>query len=680
MTWGLFIDQGKARDSLERNPIKTTRGQLWGPSYEVDAFESNSNAKSSLLYDEYAKRNDEVFKITGERLDRPMQGEVNSPLMDTTSNPYGPMHGLGFASDPVKDLQEQRLQKLKQKYPQFADKLNAIPAPEKMEENARDRANMARTRWDALSENASWFDRNLTGVVGGLRAAATDPINVGASIFSGGLAPAANIVGAGLKGMFSKAMLKGAVREAGVNMAAEAAIQPSVAKWQKELGREYGLDDAATNIAFAGLFGGVMPYGSKVVGAAAGKAVKPLVKPFTKGAEYGSKVFSKLGDVVGLDRNARDVAKAMSKAAQVTENNPFPEQGIAGMAKHMDATQHVLEAYETKTTGVLDDLPVKAEDFDKLPIDNKIILYHGSGKITGELTSLKKLREGGDSKVRAANNGEPSMVFLGDPDTASSYAIARVVHGGDPNPTMTTVSVRGEIIDLTFTEGGDFNKIAARIEYIRSKFNELPESVKKTKGFQEFSRELKYYINGERSMNWGAHENLPDEVISILDKEGIAGFKISDQTAGGFSAKDSYAIIPQRVETIKSEPYNKFKPLTEQQKLAMSDLDAMKKDQKAGKKMLKEEAKATAGRAVTSDVLDLSPPKPMSLAEYEKMTEELSSPEFHKAQMAEFDRLSEVNERAVIIEDGKAITLADLKEEFKHEDSLLEAIKVCGVG
>lgn len=91
----------------------------------------------------------------------------------------------------------------------------------------------------------------LTGeLAGGVVASLIDPVNLATIPLGAGLA---------------HGILKTAAIEAGINIVAEVGTQPSVLSWQQELGNEYGVGDALTQIGTAGLFGAGIGAGAKAL-------------------------------------------------------------------------------------------------------------------------------------------------------------------------------------------------------------------------------------------------------------------------------------------------------------------------------------------------------------------------------------------------------------------------------
>ena len=121
----------------------------------------------------------------------------------------------------------------------------SIPTYEEIQAGAADIAN--KTAEEFAMEQAFAITpsaRTSGSLVGGLRGAFADPVNLAATI---GTLPMA----------ITRSVFKTAMAEAIVNASAEAVIQGEVADWYEEIGREYTSQDFINNVSGAALFGGV---------------------------------------------------------------------------------------------------------------------------------------------------------------------------------------------------------------------------------------------------------------------------------------------------------------------------------------------------------------------------------------------------------------------------------------
>ena len=250
---------------------------------------TGSDAAERLTLDERRKNITQAEEILGREI-RPEDAEGFKPLKLPELKPTiydSSFDGLKQRSDEAvynAEYVDKAVQALKDADPvRYA----SIKTKEEVREAARERANQSRTDYEkAMRASDSRFNKFVGSLIGGIGAAATDPINIAASVIPFGQARSVSLLGF-------------IGREALINAGAEAAIQPFVLDWQKELGQEYGFTEAVENVAIAGLFGGT-------VGAVA-KGSKPAA----------SWMFNRMGNLKEVPAQFKDAAKYMSKVAHI---------------------------------------------------------------------------------------------------------------------------------------------------------------------------------------------------------------------------------------------------------------------------------------------------------------------------------------------------------------------------
>lgn len=179
--------------------------------------------------------------------------------------------------------------------------------------NAKASADLARAEQTA-SEGA--FVPMLTGAVAG---SLTDPLNLGTMLLGAG--PAKNI-------------MQAAIREAGINAAVEAVASPIIAERRAELGQETTLGDVATNIAAAGILGGVIGGGTEL-------GARVLRGPIRDVLRSDREVLEQF-DAAIPEPSAEQVQirQVLQEAVEVQEASPLrdtPEGVSAHMARLNDA-------------------------------------------------------------------------------------------------------------------------------------------------------------------------------------------------------------------------------------------------------------------------------------------------------------------------------------------------------
>lgn len=130
--------------------------------------------------------------------------------------------------------------------------------------------------------------------VGGVGASFRDPINI-----------VSLPLGAGA----SKTILGAAIKQGGINAGLTAVAQPAIAERNRELGREYGLDEAVTSTLYGGVGGAVLgggakgiEKGSRMLGNRIGRA---RMHRITTIAESGGRELDDAGNVITSSAGAR---------------------------------------------------------------------------------------------------------------------------------------------------------------------------------------------------------------------------------------------------------------------------------------------------------------------------------------------------------------------------------------
>lgn len=293
--------------------------------------EEQSNSAARLTFDERSKNIELVNELLGREIKASdasdYKPQVQKRLPDFPENPFfSDLDGMQSKLDQRQyedDYIDKAIAELKASDPV---KYAAVKTPEEIKEAARQRANLTKEEYDKVIAAApSRYSRFFGTLIGGLGAAATDPVNIVASALPFGASKSVGILGFML-------------REAVINAGAEAAIQPYVVDWKQELGREYGFVDAAENVGIAALFGGA-------VGGVA-KGAKPAA----------SWMYNKIGNMKEMPSAGKLASKYLSKVAHLRENTPF-----VGSKRGEHIKRHK-ESMDAAVGSVVKGEPVKPED------------------------------------------------------------------------------------------------------------------------------------------------------------------------------------------------------------------------------------------------------------------------------------------------------------------------------
>ncbi len=249
-------------------------------------------------YDDYI---DDLQRLTGQRLSNPV------PIMDQRWDDRL-VNG---------DLEEQRLGEFHASLAKLAERHPGIPIKDRAQMLAELSARVQHLKQEAEGGvNVGWGDAGR--FAGTLAGAMTDPVNAAGLLFGG--VGAARTAATTLMGRLAN-VGRVAATEAAVNAGTQVAIEPSVARFNQEMGVDYGLKDSAEAVGMAALGGGLLG------GAGEGvfQGVRPLLKNWSAAKAQGHVP-------TPVERGAE---LALEHQARVIDDNPFP--GGLGENAHVSA-------------------------------------------------------------------------------------------------------------------------------------------------------------------------------------------------------------------------------------------------------------------------------------------------------------------------------------------------------
>ncbi len=223
--------------------------------FEAGKLTDNINSRSYALTRAYDERIAAIREATGETHVNPF-----------TTRPGRYRQGRDRAEFEAAEYAKSAagfndwLSTMEKRYPEAADVIRAgEPVEDDAKALARNMDEDAAKTFAAARGPAKW----AAMFAGRAGAMFNDPIQTGALVFGGGAGAARTVMGR---------ILTTAASEALVNAAVQAGTEPFVQRWRAEAGLESGIGEAAKNIAFAGLFGGVLGAG----GSAASEGLSAL--------------------------------------------------------------------------------------------------------------------------------------------------------------------------------------------------------------------------------------------------------------------------------------------------------------------------------------------------------------------------------------------------------------------
>lgn len=233
---------------------------IGGAAWDSLKYVENANGAYQSLYEAIERRRSTIHGATGAQLANPLAEAEEEWRRLQTERPQSP-----FSTTPREtrdqiynrhlDAFRAELAGLSEKFP---DSREAIGADRDPWDDAAGIARAADTRLGTLMASRSGLGKYGALLAGGMAGALADPLTL-MSLAAGG--------GPGAARTFAGRVLTVAGKEALINAATEAAVQPMVQDWRRRAGLEAGTDEAIRNVLFAGAIGGAF-------GAAGGAAAE----------------------------------------------------------------------------------------------------------------------------------------------------------------------------------------------------------------------------------------------------------------------------------------------------------------------------------------------------------------------------------------------------------------------
>ena len=244
---------------------EATAAEIWDTTRESMRVVDNANSRLRAWEEAYDARIDAVKQATGVQLNNPVSSGAGGPST---------MAGFGVQdeTDPHAEFQR-RLEELAAEKPELRD---VIKPDRPVLEDAKARAQAAEKAFeDTWSRSSGGLAAWAARLGGGFYGALHDPVN----IFTLPLGPTGK-AGTGAKGLLWMGLKQGAA-----NAGTEAMIQPFVQQWRKDSNLDYGLGQAALNIAGSGLFGAAVDIGVRAPVRGVRRAVgRPYLGPDEPGS------------------------------------------------------------------------------------------------------------------------------------------------------------------------------------------------------------------------------------------------------------------------------------------------------------------------------------------------------------------------------------------------------------
>jgi len=266
--------------------------------------------------DKLKERRLKIQELTGEKVD------LITPM---TRNLMGPDPTLGFPvyEEPREDFRLANGMSIRE----FAAKNDAVFSDDEIWELIENEKKEIRDNAADVSRRASGFT-NVTGtLIGGFAASLRDP----AILLS-------MTLGAGV----STSLIRTALLEGGIAGAAELVIQPNIIRFQRGLGQDVGLTDAAKNIAFVA--GAAAIFGGTLKGVTLLPPVRRWLHPATRQSD---ELLTKLAQAdVEMSPEVQLAFRFLDEHNEIVSRNPFPINDPASAPNHAHMIGRTTEAFD----------------------------------------------------------------------------------------------------------------------------------------------------------------------------------------------------------------------------------------------------------------------------------------------------------------------------------------------
>lgn len=242
-------------------------------AHDAALYIDNTDGWYRSLDAAYDRRIEAVRVATGRTIENPLQAaeaedraRMTGPRPNIYSRPVEATPETYSAANPPPSVQRARQRfeaELRSIADQFPDMAASLGLDRSIEDDALAIAREADERLARFSQSASGPRKWAALFSGGASGMMRDPVQVTTMLVGAGAGAGRTVAGR---------ILNVAVKEALINGAVEAALQPSVQAWRERAGLPSGFEEAARNVAFAaglgGLFGAALQGGGEAIGRA----------------------------------------------------------------------------------------------------------------------------------------------------------------------------------------------------------------------------------------------------------------------------------------------------------------------------------------------------------------------------------------------------------------------------
>lgn len=236
-------------------------------------YVENAYASSAALQRVLDERRKAIHAATGAQLADPMAAaheEFRQKAAERSIAPFSDRWSHDDRPETLDEIYDRHLTGFRGELAalagKFPDAAGIIGADRNPWDDAAELARKSDERLGTLMASRSGLGKYGALLAGGMAGALADPITVMSLAAGGGPGAARTVAGR---------ILTIAGKEAVINAATEAAIQPSVQAWRARAGLDHGMDEAIRNVLFAGAIGGAFGGGLGAAGEALSRAMRP---------------------------------------------------------------------------------------------------------------------------------------------------------------------------------------------------------------------------------------------------------------------------------------------------------------------------------------------------------------------------------------------------------------------
>lgn len=525
---------------------------------------------------------------------------------------------------------------------------------------------------EIMARNPSALSRMTGGFVGGAAATLLDPPNLAT------LPLGAGAVQSGLKGFTAaRAILKAAAIDGTINAAIEATSQPAIMAWQKELGRRYGFGDAAENVAFA-----------FVGGAGISAALRSLSRGVNYAGSASMDVLNRIATNEKLPASIRNAAGFMSRQAHIDE--ALPEGMIKtgeDLKVHRDTAQSLVEDFENYQL-----VSAARSSLDRSSTSSENGRDAGNSLGTQDLPS----QDSGFPVTFSTPKTDPSVLkanrILGSIDDTSQATIYHTTKKVD-NLLKKASAILPELEQLTDQLSKGIEGLTPYPGRVKTKESLTSKMKKKGRGVETMPDILGGRLVADTpEAIYAAVDrlNAGTRVVEIDDKMGRgSGYRavhVVVATDKGISAE--IQIQPREIREVQDMAHEKYYKKWDEfdgntEKIAAAGrLDEYYADIQAQEKLFADawsKWEERTGKGGQEDLTDIAPTERIHVAKAPEGTVDAVA---DRVAIAENDMkalVDELGDEAILLDDGRSVSIKDFAEEIKAKKTVIDAMNSCRI-